>query len=990
MIKSLLKLVSGVALMCASAFGQIYSNQSIANSPQGFLKPAPFSKVYVCSLGSTYPCPALNLLTLYTDQTLGTACTGSNGCGNPLQTDSGGNYTFYATPGFATICALNQNVSFCFNTTIPGIGGGGGGGGTPGLPLNSIQTNISNAFVGIVGSHYTPPAPPGSSLYGQLSFSNFGNTRYATADYAWTQSPAGTVSAGVNTIALTPCPAGIMTVRYSGDGIHPWTYIHIAGTGVTEDALVTATTCSQQGGANGTVTFTAANVHSAGFTLGSSSSGIQEACNAALYDQKTGGAVVVNFPGKCMAEQREYKISAPVSFVGLNFTFDASNAILTCTMTGAPCIVAGDLLNQNASLNLTFIGLHPKPKAVGNTAPFFEDNAQSTTILGLSPVTRDQTDPNTVSFGHLIQNDDDEASNYMYVSTVTYYEWGGQCTTTFCPSAIYNPPGRPGIVRVSHSNLSQQCFANQIDLQGSNAGHSILDTILQGQPQFGVRTRGAFGQQAISLDKTYWEVGNCTNPLGIGVAGLIVQNGSANVTNSVGPSGAAQRFANTGGTQYNYWVVIHGTTGPASSVPLPIGYALTNGVGNITVAWKQYALAGTVTYDILRTTGTMNINGVAPYTAICGGGTPTTCGSVATGLTVAGNCAAVGSTNICTFVDNSANNTSAYTVPILGANPNLDFIATSMWNGNDGPINSGGALIHLDKWQGSNDSATLAYSAIGMLAPTYQVGQCDADFTSASAISPGIWMQCEMSTVGGVNQQGATLINDGVQNTAMSAGQKGTTIYETGPAAAGVSITDLITLSDSNPAATLAAARNRPGWDINDTAIGFDANVAAAAAQLYLRAPVAVSNYIGVLPTGSNWLERLTSTLKSFKVPITTNSQITSTVTTGTQPFIVNSQTQVANLNAGFINGLAVIPLTDTPGAITVNAQTCTDRAVAMTTITASATISVSATYALEANIFPAGGQAVAGVAAHYRICNATGGNITLAAAASFSLKVIQ
>ncbi|MBO0887594.1 hypothetical protein J2P12_00685, partial [Candidatus Bathyarchaeota archaeon] len=85
-----------------------------------------------------------------------------------------------------------------------------------------------------------------------------------------------------------------------------------------------------------------------------------------------------------------------------------------------------------------------------------------------------------------------------------------------------------------------------------------------------------------------------------------------------------------------------------------------------------------------------------------------------------------------------------------------------------------------------------------------------------------------------------------------------------------------------------------------------------------------------------------------------------------------------------------ITSLTDAPGAITVNAQTCTDRSVAMPTILATATVSLSASYALDANISLGPARAETGVGAHYRLCNPTGGNITLNAAAAFNIKVIQ
>jgi len=94
-------------------------------------------------------------------------------------------------------------------------------------------------------------------------------------------------------------------------------------------------------------------------------------------------------------------------------------------------------------------------------------------------------------------------------------------------------------------------------------------------------------------------------------------------------------------------------------------------------------------------------------------------------------------------------------------------------------------------------------------------------------------------------------------------------------------------------------------------------------------------------------------------------------------------------INASSVLGFIILSATDTPGAITVNAGTCTDRSVTLSGLSASATISIAANYALDANIIISAGQAVAGTA-HYRICNPTGANITLNAAATFNLKAIQ
>jgi hypothetical protein len=81
--------------------------------------------------------------------------------------------------------------------------------------------------------------------------------------------------------------------------------------------------------------------------------------------------------------------------------------------------------------------------------------------------------------------------------------------------------------------------------------------------------------------------------------------------------------------------------------------------------------------------------------------------------------------------------------------------------------------------------------------------------------------------------------------------------------------------------------------------------------------------------------------------------------------------------------------VTDSPGAITVNAHSCTDRAVTLAGTLTSAVIMPTASYAMEANVSLSSGQAVAG-AAHYRICNDSGTNITLSSGSIFSLAILQ
>ena len=92
------------------------------------------------------------------------------------------------------------------------------------------------------------------------------------ADYNWSQTPGVNISAGPNTITLTPVPLGI-----SGSATGNHVYLS-NGVGAAEPVLITGGT-AVSGAASGTLSFTAGNAHAGAWTIGSASFGLQEAIN---------------------------------------------------------------------------------------------------------------------------------------------------------------------------------------------------------------------------------------------------------------------------------------------------------------------------------------------------------------------------------------------------------------------------------------------------------------------------------------------------------------------------------------------------------------------------------------------------------------------------------------------------------------------------------------------------------------------------------------
>jgi len=158
--------------------------------------------------------------------------------------------------------------------------------------------------------------------------------------------------------------------------------------------------------------------------------------------------------------------------------------------------------------------------------------------------------------------------------------------------------------------------------------------------------------------------------------------------------------------------------------------------------------------------------------------------------------------------------------------------------------------------------------------------------------------------------------------------------------------TDLITIFDSNPQKTWATTglnattqetTQRPLADANDATICVD-NSVSGSNDLCARSKNHFDIYTGVLPVNSgNWAYQFGSAGATFTLPITTNSQITSTLAVGTPPFVVSSTTPVVNLTT--------VPATFTASGVQQSGVHIVQDSVALASGTASVTLSGSAAY---------------------------------------------
>lgn len=366
--------------------------------------------------------------------------------------------------------------------------------------------------------------------------------------------------------------------------------------------------------------------------------------------------------------------------------------------------------------------------------------------------------------------------------------------------------------------------------------------------------------QGAAFTNIYSESSLSTNPAnparspwpGLGSAGLIGGPlslvGTYTLSGEGGFSGSLPTIG-SGSTTYVYYVVARDLTAGTQTSPLPVMYEQENSSSQVAVKWPR--LAGetdTIVYDLLRNPapqGTMNAAGggyIAPYEGGCNGGTASACGFVALGLA---QCSGF----VCSYEDNTANATSAYSIKNGNFAPNPTF-----WPGtavlSNNPLQSFGGELPV---------TGIAFDG----APTLYADYCSNYGDNVS----GGYTVCAGSITtpnNAVPDQAPLMLTDGgAAGGGGTPGAKGRLIFET-TANSNAAYHQVITVYDSNPEKTQATTGHRPVGDPGDMYLGIDPNK-------YLMiggGTNGIAQYINNIGDGSNWEELLTSALKTFKVAV--------------------------------------------------------------------------------------------------------------------------
>jgi hypothetical protein len=775
----------------------------------------------------------------------------------------------------------------------------------------------------------------------EVNAKNINHTANALSRFNWSVSPGGSLVGGrPATVTLAPCPIGIDT---SANTEAQYGVYISKGLGRAEMALVSGGSCTS-GAANGTIIFTPSNNHKESWTIGSATGGIQEAINDADGESTNSVGTVVNLGSTAGSETANYSVYNTIYVKGSRDLILGYGALLRC-FTRSACLMVGvhdgfvgqasviegiefqPMLNvdgvrissvsaHGGVYTITTDSNHPfvtgdyvwvfystpsqtqevKVPIVVSAANQFQYKMGSRTFSSSdgygwaaleSAAIEDSA--NHVTMRNLRLLEGEGAASFSIGAVIDndqsakidgFTNQGGgkvlKCTANFCGALILarGDQGIAPVLDIQHLEASLQCGGNGVRYIPGNS-MSISNSVIQGFSQYGVYYGS--GLQPVLLDNVYQESGFCRNPAYPGsltAQAGIVTNSDLTVIGDAPIGGMAPSFLpqHVGLTQKNYYVVIR-SSAVGNMGMYYVGKCLTTGLGSCAIEWPAPALdgMGKLTFDLLVTVGS---NATPPYGS--------TAASVAVDIT-SGTCSTNG---ICEFVD-PQRRTAPYILPtpIVNRNPRFNFWpgAIVLGNGSHVSINRCG--------QGSMFVTSTTTPSVF----------CNFGLNAGSRASytPHMMVFNTGDSSGNNNPSvGATLKQSGPSTGSMASGEKG--LYNFINPYARLGQTDILTFADSDPLKTVATPGYRPSWDAADTAAGFYSagGTTQAAAKFYLRAPGAIGFFINTLPTGTP-SEELTSTLKTFTVPLKINKPIISTLANGVAPLVITSQTRVSNLTTG-------------------------------------------------------------------------------------------
>ena len=850
-------------------------------------------------------------------------------------------------------------------------------------------SGVVSTPVAALGSH-TITAPATRSLKAR----NAQNTQAVETVDNWSQGniPVALTADTQATVTLTPCPAGVDTsgspTLGGPNGGYPVYIADAASPANPESVSVTSGTCTS-GASSGTIVFTPYFSHAAStYTIGSSSSGIQEtinvACGTNVLPFMNGGCQVV-IPATGPGNVSGYDIYDTIYFHANASALSGYGATLNCHGRG-PCLQIGALSDSNYNGNNTVEGISFRAPDNHQSDPAFNGSLIASTQTTGGTITIQTTAPHNLRTGDRVTQ--------MLTDTVTYWGDVPAITVTDATHYTYPRPGAtplplqvtPGIVALTYEavldngastsltdlefsdtneagefnlffdfwddeNATIDGFSNNagslnhnanwtgsfvwsggasnlpninqqlapvitvedasITANGSNCAtvynsnkFSFEDSICQAQGPWQFLISDVTGNyKGADFQNIYSESSLVLNPSspakspwpGLGIAGFIggpITGTGTYTLSGEGQFSGAMPTVGTGPTTYVYLAIARDLTAHTQTSPLPFMYEQESSPNQVNVQWPRLSYgADVIVYDLVRNPAPAgSIDGadgnyVAPYTGGCNGGSASTCGSIAIGLP---QCSGF----VCSFVDNTANNTSSYNVANGTFAPNPTF-----WPGE-------AVLSNTPLQSSSNEVLATGIAFNG--APLEYANYCNADGVNVS----GGYTVCAGSVTtpnNAVPDQPPLILTDGVTTGGGGLfGAKGRLIFENLPNTQ-LNWHQVITIYDSNPAKTQATIGHRPIGDPGDIYVGIDPNQ-----NLTLGGGVnGIAQYVNNIGNGTPG-ELLTSSAKVFTVPVQApNINVTQLLLNGIpgQPGQVPVATATGTVWGTCGNGTSRVPL---------------------------------------------------------------------------------
>jgi hypothetical protein len=769
----------------------------------------------------------------------------------------------------------------------------------------------------------------------QFSTNNLAFIRYVTPSWNWAQTPADNlVTPGSLTIHLSPCPAGIDTAASSNNYVYK---VYISGTGTPEAAPVAGGSCTP-GATSGTIKVLTANSHTAGYTIGSASSGIQEAWNDAWTSDIPTTATSIAAPSVKLMAGTNYSIFATVYLRGRGGQLDGAGAYIICS-TRDRCFYVGtptSAIGYHKLYNLT----------AGSTVNV--DGAQVTSVSSSSG-----TYTITTASNHPFVVGDVAACEYhsqtgdaRWVSQVLSAPNATTFTVAFglgTSSAGANTFGFCNILNTFVENPSDHVALQDIQLTQANPtamGFFSYGITNDNDQQF-IIERAANRGTAVIKNTANWPLGaffyQRTDQGNAGImyvhdtelSNVNCADGGGNgfvMTDSVCQGFPVYGIRYFGGFQPSTFQNLYeestgGTGNPlyAGAIASQMGILMQGGVGH-------------------RIVGTFPISGFTP-TFASGGSTQRNYFVVPRSSTQG--------YGPMWYIGQAQPTSGSVSIPLQWPSIELQdasghqSLGTLTWDilvttgtgpTSPAPFGTGAFAVATNVSASCNTAGMCSYTDTQQAPTSYTV--------QAQTFLPAFWFWPSnialnnttlLWDVGATNP--AVVATQGIQSVAVTSPQceslnpgfqrspvvitcetignaihatlfpnlPGTPTNSKGRLNLGQlpsSPTDLITLHDSNFAKTAATAGERPSSDPGDMAISAD-----QAGGLAQRAGTSITSYINALPTGTNYQERLTATGKTFNVPVTVNGGLAVTSGNVTLP-VTGSGSQCLHVNAsGVLSG---------------------------------------------------------------------------------------